>query len=218
MQRTQHFLCLEELIGLPKRTLQEEWEDLLTDDERPRVWQQILKRYNNIPQTDKHLGLTVEEVASLVVYTFEGNRRPYLTINTWLRDTERPPGKYTTTVTNMYTGLVKIARRPENKPRTTYRGIRNTYFEPVTDETGFYGFVWFSFTSCTEDATTNFFGEGTGFVIMEREEDEGGIHKGVKLPDYLTFFPNEAEVIYPPLTVFKILYRSRRGNCDSHCP
>jgi hypothetical protein len=71
----------------------------------------------------------------------------------------------------------------------------------------------FMSTSTGKAHALEFCGESSAtlFCIHPRMEDASGYHMGASL-SWCSEYPNEDEILFPPLTLFEVLKRKRKNN------
>ncbi|EDQ86701.1 uncharacterized protein MONBRDRAFT_38318 [Monosiga brevicollis MX1] len=148
--------------------------------------------------------LQFEEVLALRLYTGP----MYSQYNKVLREGGRGHGqqRYTATIHCIYSGLLKIARA--TRPTTTYRGVgnlalpRQLYVPRKKSHDVAEGIVELGFMSCTTSIkqalafTKTCDGSGMNGILLECKASS--FQGGAKI-SWLSQFPNEDEVLFPPL-------------------
>jgi hypothetical protein len=163
-------------------------------------------------QTDGHLLLVLEEVIAIRLYSGPA----YVPLNKFLREVSKlsadwrsklaqdPKHTYSATVGWLISGIRKLARVTELS--TLYRGVRGVLPDAfgVPDLQGLCSATDFGFMSTSRDlgVTLVFMNKGQDNVLWElecRSEDEAH-HNGADIA-IISQFPDEKEVLFPPLTM-----------------
>ena len=161
--------------------------------------------FNN--QEAKMAKLTLAEAAAARLYTGPS----YQPINAALR-TENV-GPWATTIALLYSAVLKLSFL--SKPARVYRGVKedtmklpDAFLDAAADD--FAGGVELAFMSTTLDPEVALFytGKGPGSIFVI---DFGMASRGASL-QFLSQFPHEAELLFPPKTMLECKNHDQRGN------
>ena len=151
--------------------------------------------------------LTLAETAAARLYTGPS----YRPINAALRTENVRP--WATTIALLYSAVLKLSFL--SKPARVYRGVKEdtmqlpeTFLNAVEDE--FAGGVELAFMSTTLDpkVALDYSGKGPGSIFII---DFGMASRGASLR-FLSQFPHEAELLFPPKTMLECKRHAPRGN------
>jgi len=220
---------IEDTLGKPLLTMKEEfnrnisWNDKQSNGlcHSQTEWENANVKLDDFMnrKENKVAKLNENEILALHLYTGPS----YLPINNFLRglgDKKQRStllSKETTwaqTVYYIYQGFLKLSLLEKTYP-TTYRGcdmpLSPEFFIP--DERGMIAATEFGFmsTSLKQEVAHIFAGEkggGTLFQVKCHRRDAVGYHMGASL-EWLTAFPGEHEILFPPFTLFQVIKRER---------
>lgn len=99
----------------------------------------------------------------------------------------------------------------------TYRAINgilpDEFFKP--DDKGMISFLEYGFSSTSDSKEViETFRDASAFnltlEVTQIKNEITGCHQGVPL-EWLTYYPGEREILFPPLTMFQVLDKKREG-------
>ena len=152
----------------------------------------------------KHVALTLDEAAVIVLYTMEEIPREnslYFVLNTALRAKDRKLVKrWRDYIWLLMHALKKL---PVASERTVFRGAKLTPAELQLELSDGFEFTWsaFSSTACTQGVMNGFVGDTGSRTLYTLELTEPVARKIVDF----SLFPGEDEVLLPPNVSFEIV-------------
>jgi len=228
--RLSYLKGLETLLGKPTLTMKEEFARALIFYEKDSGYHKTPDIYSTALTVLSHLQtfpqariLSSEEILALRIYTGPF----YVVINQFLRDINQASKKqrsillskqntWVSTILHLNAGVRKLASLSQMFP-LTYRGVdkplKPEFFVP--DRRCLISATEFGFmsTSTVKESALEFCRDSTSatlFCVHPRMEDASGYHMGASL-SWCSEHPTEDEILFPPLTLFEVLKRKKKG-------
>ncbi|EKX33921.1 hypothetical protein GUITHDRAFT_119904 [Guillardia theta CCMP2712] len=197
-----------------RTTAKEEWLNVIDPDRRRRLSDgtRVIRAMEELKKLEMSIKAELREEELIALQLYTGTGQMYHKYNISLRAPDKVANRYTTTIHCVVSGVVKLSlHSPLPEDRRVWRGVKGMRLPESflkEDGLGVSGGVEYGLLSTTTDVGTAIQYAGKGEEPILLEISCGAIDRGASLA-FLSQYPGEEEMLFPPLSYLEVLKESR---------